>query len=519
MMRRAAAASTLLLALVAMAPSAAAATHRVAVVVGNNTGHDADAPLVYAERDATRVAALLHELGHFDDIKLLIGRDAGTILAALAEVRALAARERAASDEVMFLFYYSGHGGQDGLHLGASLLEHTALLAELRAIPSDLRVVIVDACEAGAFTLGKGMHARSPVSVQLVDSLGTTGEAILASTTRSESAQESELLKGGFFTSHLLSGLRGAADRNGDGVVGLREAYEYAHDRTVSGTVVSAAGLQRPTYAVELKGSGDVPLAWPGQSRSFLQFRARSTGSFLVLSEDEDVVLAEIPATGGDTQRIALLPGSYWIKKRSTGGILVARVRLAEGVDAVLDEAQMAQIPYATLAQKGGRPPGLITVSAGMATPIRSAASMLPMTLELGYLMSFDRFGLWWSLALGAGPSGGPTGDSLLMLELRPQLALLWRRPYQRWELFYGAMASVSLYYQLVADQQYSSLGFGGDGVVGFSVWMSERVAITAHLETGIRLVGYQEVPPTSFEPIPDEFVHASLSVGVRLRF
>jgi hypothetical protein len=74
MSRRALALASLLLALVALAPEAAAATRRFAVVVGNNTGHDADLPLVYAERDATRFASLLRELGHVDELRLLLGR-------------------------------------------------------------------------------------------------------------------------------------------------------------------------------------------------------------------------------------------------------------------------------------------------------------------------------------------------------------------------------------------------------------------------------------------------------------
>src|SRR6185436_10690067 len=111
-----------------------------------------------------------------------------------------------------------------------------------------------------------------------------------------------------------------------------------------------AAGVQRPTYAVRLKGTSDVPLAWPGGSRAFLQIRSRSSGSFLVLSQDETQVLAEVPAAPGAEPRIALAPGSYWIKKRGAGGVLLTRIKLEDGSDGVLDEVQMSRVPYATLA-------------------------------------------------------------------------------------------------------------------------------------------------------------------------
>jgi len=511
-LRRAAAALALWVALVVAATTAVAAPRRFAIVVGNNAGHGADTPLVYAERDASRVAALLRELGRFEDVSLLLGRDASTVLAAVAAMQERAARTRAAGDEVVFVFFYSGHGSHEGLRLGASELAHAALLAGVRAIPADVRVVIVDACEAGVLTRGKGLRAGPPVSVSLDDTLGTTGEAILASTSQSEAAQESEVLKGGFFTSHLLSGLRGAADRDGDGVVGLREAYEYASARTVSSTVVSAAGLQRPTYAVRLRGTRDVPLAWPGQSRAFLQFRARSSGSFLVLSQDEQMVLAEVAPAGGNAQRIALVPGSYWIKKRGTGGVLMARVRLEPGSDAVLDESQMAQIPYATLAQRGSRPPGLLTVSAGLASPIGNVDSDLPVSLELGYVVNYDRFGAWWSVALSGAHSS--VLDSTL-LEVRPQLALLWRAPHPRWELFYGPAVSLPLYMQFVMEERRDVLGLGLDGIAGVSFWTTERVALTSQLQLGVRVIEREGADESGVTPN----LYAGLSMGARLRF
>jgi len=494
-------------------PPAAADTRRLALVVGNNTGHDGDVPLRYAERDASRMAAVLEELGRFDDVKVLLGQGASATLAAFGEMRRLAEEHRGAGDQVLFVFYYSGHGSRDGLRMGPSQLGFAALLAELRSITSDVRFVIVDACEAGELTRGKGFRSRAPVSVHLVDSLGTTGEAILASTSQAESAQESEVLKGSFFTSHLITGLRGAADRNRDGVVGLQEAYEYAHDRTVAGTVVSAVGVQRPTYSVRLKGTSDVPLAWPGSSGAFLQFRTRSSGTFLVLSRDEDVVLAEVPVSPDAPRRIALAPGSYWVKKRSTTGVLMARVQLDQGMDAVLDEAQMSSIPYASLAQKGSRPPGLLTVEAGLATSIEYLQSSLPVALKLGYILNYDRVGLWWSLGLGGSRSTSALDGALF--EIRPELAVVWRILYPRWELFYGVAGSLPLYIQLIEEERRTALGGGLDGIGGVAVWTTERFALTGHLEAGVRIVKRDGWEATGFTPN----LRAGLSFGARLRF
>jgi hypothetical protein len=505
----------LVAALVLVGPAGAvqARTRRIAVVVGNNVGHGDDRPLRYAERDASRVAALLRELGRFDDVTVLLGRDAAATLASLAAVRQRVGAYHAAGDHVLFAFYYSGHGSREGLHLGASQLGFAALLGEARAMASDVRFLIVDACEAGALTRGKGLHARSPVSVQLLDDVDSKGEAILASTTQSEAAQESEVLKGSFFTSYLLTGLRGAADRNGDGVVGLREAYDYAHDRTLAGTVISAAGVQRPTYAVRLKGTGDVPLAWPGGSRAFLQFRARSPGNFLVLSENEDIVLAEVQAGTGGRERIGLAPGSYWIKKRGTGGVLVTRVQLREGMDAELDEAQMARVPYASLAQKGSRPPGLLTISAGLATPIDTVQTSAPVSLQLGYVLNFDLIGLWGSVALAGGRTTSASDGAIF--EVRPQIALVGRTLLPRWEIFYGVAGSAPMYLQFVEEERHRAVGAGFDGIAGVALWATERVALGAHVSSGVRIFDRKGWGGEGFAVSR----HGSLSVGARLRF
>lgn len=499
--------------LAAITGDAPAAPRRIAIVVGNNLGHGDDQPLRYAERDATRVAAVLRELGRFDDVMVLAGRDAGAAGAALASFRRRASELRAAGHQVLFAFYYSGHGSSQGLHLGATQLDFAALLDGVRAIDADVRFVIVDACEAGALTRRKGLHARAPADIHLVDAIDGRGEAILASTSESEGAQESEVLKGSFFTSHLVTGLRGAADRNGDGVVGLREAYEYAHDRTIASTVISAAGVQRPSYAVRLRGAGDVPLAWPGSSRAFLALAARSPGSFVVLSADEGVVLAEVEIGAGAHQRIALAPGSYWVKKRGAGAVMVTRVELREGMSAALDESEMARVPYASLTEKGSQPPDMVTVGAGLAMPVGAIQSTAPMSIEFGYVMNFERVGLWGSLAL----AGGRTTNAMdgAIFELRPQLALVLRSRFRRWEAFYGAAASAPIYLQFASDGNHSALGAGLDGLAGAALWATDRVALSAHVALGARLVDRVGWSGAGVAIIR----YTGVSLGARLRF
>ena len=60
------------------------------------------------------------------------------------------------------------------------------------------------------------------------DDLASTGEALLTSSAADENALESKEIRGSFFSHHLVSGLRGAADSSGDGQVTLAEASSKA---------------------------------------------------------------------------------------------------------------------------------------------------------------------------------------------------------------------------------------------------------------------------------------------------
>jgi uncharacterized caspase-like protein len=97
-----------------------------------------------------------------------------------------------------------------------------------------------------------GRYSRSS---QVYD-ITTRGEALLTSSTSDELARESDALRGSFFTHHLVSGLRGAADQSKDGRVTLAEAYDYAYAKTVT----QAEGGQHPTFKYDLAGRGDVVL-------------------------------------------------------------------------------------------------------------------------------------------------------------------------------------------------------------------------------------------------------------------
>ncbi len=471
-------------AVVAMAGAAEAATRRIVLVAGANTGLEADRPLAYAERDAARVAAVFREIGQADRVEELVGADARQVLAAFTRLGKQIDVWKRAGDTVVFLFYYSGHGNERGLRMSGSELSTETLLASLQVVGADLRLAVIDACESGTFTRKKGVTNKRQTTVQFLDRVDTRGEVVLASTSQGEAAQESEVLKGSFFTSYWLTGLRGAADTNGDGVVGLQESYAYAYDRTLVSTVITSVGIQHPTFRSTVAGRRDLSLTWPKRSRAHLRFRARTAGTFLVLSAQETSVLAEVPAQRGVTARIALAPGTYVVKKRGADGLQVAMVHLRAGSDAELDESEMRRVPYAVLVEKGARESRWITASLGATTRLLSTGPGI--SVDVGYMRSLGPVVVWPTLGIR---SSKDVATASTINDLRPAVALVGRRQRPRWETHYGIEVAVPIAMQDLAGETRFNVGAEGGGLVSVLFGLDRRTSVAVTVRAGARAV------------------------------
>ena len=332
---------------------------RLALVIGANLGVAPDGPLRFAESDAARFGAVLRELGRHQarDVRILLGPSPESVVRALRGAASRVRRLRKLGRQVIYTFYYSGHAGPAELRLSGRTLPLAELRRQLRRVSADVRISIIDACHSGAFaTLArKGGQPTTPFRVRLVDELAAKGEVFIASSAPNEDAQESANLGGSFFTSHFVSGLRGAADRNGDARVTLNEAYEHAYAQTLRSTALSHVGLQHPGYRYDVQGRRELVLSWPGGAASKLVLHASTSGPFLVFSEGGHSLYAEVPTPAGHAQTVALPTGTYLVQKRTPKGLLASTVRLAQGDRFALHERVMAPTAYdAAIALRGG---------------------------------------------------------------------------------------------------------------------------------------------------------------------
>lgn len=468
-----------------------AQAERYAILVGNNQGRALETPLRYAESDARRLAAVLNELGGFPpkNTRVLASPSAKEIEAAFA------ATERAIADAMdpnaLVVFFYSGHADGASLHLGDSTLSLERLRDVLASSKATVRIGLLDACGTGALTMReKGITKGEPFLVSAPAELVTHGQVIIAAVSASESAQESDAIKGSFFTNYFIAGLRGAADRNGHGRITLDDAYRYAYAQTVRATMLSRAGAQHPSYDMNLSGQGDLVLTELQNGRARLLFASDTAGEFVVFNRAQEVV-AQIGVAAAQSTKLALLPGEYEIHKRTPRGLRLAKVQIIEGTERELRESRMPEIEYVRLAKKGVTPRvnigggysfGLLANPSG-AFLLRGSVDLAARRWVLSPRVTWANVG--WS---GLAPVGGLVVENAYLVGLRAAYPWEWGRV----SLSLGASIDVGVITQ-------SSLGRQSTVVVGVA---SATADLSVRLFRGLSLVSGVEVG-ASIAPYP----------------
>jgi Caspase domain len=341
-------------------PTAAAdGLRRFALIAGNNEGGADTKPLLYAGEDAKKIHAVLTELGGVrkEDTTLLLGRSADDFWTALGALEARAATARRTGQRTVLLVYYSGHAKDGAFRLGKTRVPIDALKQRLAGDgAADVRIGIFDACRSGVVNRLKGARKGPAFEIAADVMHDARGLVLLTSSSADEDSQESDALAGSYFSHHFASGLRGGADRSGDRVITLSEAYEYAYSRTVAETAETAAGAQHPTFDYELKGNGNLVLAELGLGREGLYVPAAApAGVYYFVDAHRGVVSAEVVKTAGFDRVVALAPGRYRVKRRLPDRLRIGEIEVAAGRFTTLEENRLRDGAFADDPVKGGR--------------------------------------------------------------------------------------------------------------------------------------------------------------------
>jgi hypothetical protein len=291
-----------------------------AVVVGNNRSLGSLRPdLHYADDDAAKYFAILRTFAP-DNVLLLADFDEDTArlfptarAQALAPTRAellrvgqeLAARVAAAAKagrETEVYFIFAGHGDVDEgtgfIELADARFTSVDLEQWLRAIPFSRAHVILDSCNSffmlGERKPGGRYYATSEDAARSLASRLPNVGVFLSTSAEGESFEWSEIQSGVF--SHVVrSGLLGAADANGDGVVSYLELAAFVATATAD---VSNPNMRPHVFSRGPGGDDGQPIiSSDGRTgaRSFrlsdpgpMRIRLRDRNSLPVLDANEE---------------------------------------------------------------------------------------------------------------------------------------------------------------------------------------------------------------------------------------
>jgi hypothetical protein len=502
----------LVVALMAVSLPARAETVRVAVLVGNNVGSGARRALRYAERDAHRLGEVLSELGGFrpENVHVMAGGTLSDVRDELEQVKARVAAWHAGGQRVVLVFFFSGHSDGQALELGKERWSYAGMRDQLRELGADVRIVIVDSCQSGVLLANKGGTPGPTFDIRFSDDLATAGEAMLTSSAADELALESQEIRGSFFSHHLISGLRGAADSSGDGRVTLAEAYRHAFVNTLLATSGTLNGPQHPGYDYRLSGQGELVLTEVATRGATISLPA-DFDQILIADEAQRYVVAEL--TQRSAKRIALPPGRYIVQGRRRGRAYQVRLSLGpvQTRNIALEEFTAGE-PLTTSAKGSdleledqARPRLLLSAEVGV---LRGAADALPWLGSLGLgVRSAGRSGWGAGVELATGRATGFRESSA-----RATLAVFTGRRWQRlqgeagWRLAGGPLTQT-----LDAGGSFWGWMAATGPWLGGAVAISDGVLVT--LTAGLDGVSMRRDGGQAFLLGP----HAG--AGVRLRF
>lgn len=339
--------SVVVLVLLAAVSSVSAAQeiqiNRYVLAVSANYGGEGRPTLRYAASDARSFVNVLKEMG---------GVQAGNVVEVkepsvaafqqkIDELDKKIAKNKSAGGRDEVLVYYSGHADEKGLRLGKETFAWKALRTKIDSLHADVKIAVIDACGSGAITRAKGGVA---VPAFMVDkSSDMKGYAFITSSTQDESSQESDRLKGSFFTHSLVSGLRGAGDISGDGKVTLSEAYQFAFNETLQKTEATMGGAQHPSRDMNLAGTGDVVMTDLRSMNAGLDIGEDVEGRLFIRDERGELV-AELYKKAGRPINLGLAAGKYSVRLERPAEYKEASVTLQDNYRAQLTQKQFSAI-------------------------------------------------------------------------------------------------------------------------------------------------------------------------------
>jgi hypothetical protein len=334
---------------------------RFLLVAGANNGGTDRVKLRYAESDANSFAEVLSQMGGIDKGNILRVSDPSvkTMQNGFAEVEKRLQNKKSDTRKEV-LVYYSGHADDKGLRLGSEIYSWADFRKSVNSLNADVKIAVLDACGSGTITRTKGGVSK-PAFLQDASS-EMTGYAFLTSSNENEASQESDRIKGSFFTHALVSGLRGAADMDGDSKVTLNEAYQFAFNETLQSTQSTSGGTQHPSRDMNLAGTGDVVITDLREMSAGLILEKDMEGRFFIRDSKGNLV-AELYKISGKSLELGLPAGMYSVQMEAPSRLWKAGdIELKDGKKQVLSLSGFKNIDKEIAVARGDADSGFTAI-------------------------------------------------------------------------------------------------------------------------------------------------------------
>ena len=317
-------------------------TRRFAMVVGANDGGAGKAKLQYAVSDAESMRKVLEELGGIlpDDTIFLAEPSREAFFAGMKKLQDKIIQNKEKYRRTEIIFYYSGHSDENHILLGTDKVSYQDVRDAIHKVKADVRIAILDSCMSGTFAQLKGGKKKSPFLMNVAYNM--KGYAFMTSSSSDEASQESDRIKGSFFTHNLISGMRGAADVTQDGRITLNEAYQHAFTKTLTQTEKSMSGPQHPHVNIQMSGTGDVVITDITSSSTLLVIDENIAGNIFIFN-NENVLALELTKPLGRNVDLGLEAGKYRISNFQDDCIFEAKIDLKRGKSYELMESDFTK--------------------------------------------------------------------------------------------------------------------------------------------------------------------------------
>ncbi len=234
-----------------------------------------------------------------------------------------------------FMFYFSGHSNENGLHLRDGSITKSKFHELLAGLKSKLKIVILDSCFSGALK-AKGAQRAKPIELVQYNVDEPTGSVILTSSSGNELSYESEKLKGSIFTYHLVTGLYGQADSNNDGLVTIDELYNYVYAQTKFQSTVSGGRVQSPEFHSQLQGQGALVVSYPARVNGQIQLSKDAQGE-LTLASSKGINFFKFYKNKGEEKVLSVPRGEYDVTLASETQIGHGQIEIVENQTQAID--------------------------------------------------------------------------------------------------------------------------------------------------------------------------------------